>query len=80
MCVKGANIARLHCRKSAHKSKKFDLQTVSPCERVGSGDETSKNWPTLWVLKLMGVTCSSSPRTLAEVVLFPSTSHADPGM
>ena len=61
MCVKGANIARLHCRKSAHKSKKFDLQTVSPCERVGSGVETSKNWPTLWVLKLMGVTCSSSP-------------------
>ena len=36
-------IARLHCRKSVHKPRKFDLvhQTVSPRERVGSGDETS---------------------------------------
>ena len=35
-------VARLHCRKSVHRPKKFDLahQTVSPRERVGSGDET----------------------------------------
>ena len=33
------NIARLHCHKGMHYSKKFDLvhQTVSPCERMKSG-------------------------------------------
>ena len=39
------NVARLHCRrKSIHEPNKFDLvhQTVSPCERVGSGDKTTK--------------------------------------
>ena len=40
--TKVLNVARLHCRKSVRKPKKFDLvhQTVSPHERVGSGDET----------------------------------------
>ena len=38
-----SRVARLHYRKSVCWPKKFDLvhQTVSPCERVGSGDETS---------------------------------------
>ena len=35
------NIARLHCHKGMHYSKKFDLvhQTVSPRERMKSGDK-----------------------------------------
>ena len=36
------NVARLHCLKSVLQPKKFKLvhHTISPCERVGSGDET----------------------------------------
>ena len=37
------NVARLHCCQIARLPKKFDLvhQTVSPRERVESGDETN---------------------------------------
>ena len=37
------NVARLQRRKSVRYPKQFDVvhQTVSPRERVGSGDETS---------------------------------------
>ena len=36
------NVAKLHCHKSTHQPKKFDLvhQTVSPCERMEIGNET----------------------------------------
>ena len=38
-------VARLHCWKSVHWPKKFDLvhQTISLHERVGSGDKTNGN-------------------------------------
>ena len=39
-----SNVARLHCPKRVRYPKKFDLvhQTISPCEKVGSGDETNR--------------------------------------
>ena len=38
-------VAGLHCHKSVHWPKEFDLvhQTVFPCERVGSGDESNSS-------------------------------------
>ena len=40
--IKYLNVARSRCHKSVRKPNNFDLvhQTVSPRERVGSGDET----------------------------------------
>ena len=79
----GINVARWYCHRSVHQLKKLDLvhQTISPRERVGSGDETSitessmKHIPSL---KMFGTSFATFPHwhsimTLSYIMMWISS-------